>query len=206
MTTPNPGTAEKAGSAGGYASQEYWAKRSDMLYYRYIDFIVRAVGVDAQTMVDVGTGNCPYLEWFEWIPERTSVDIRVPYQSETVKGVKGDIHKLTFDKRFDLLTCLQVLEHVPDATAFARRLLEISELAIISVPYKWPVVPKATPGHIHDPVDYAKLTQWMGREANYKIIVQEPFGGVKGQRLIALYDRDPGRRFTYALRERMIHR
>lgn len=206
MNRPDTPAARKAQPAGTYASQDYWARRSDMLYYRYVDFIVRAVGVDARSMVDVGTGNCPYLEWFDWIPERTSVDIRVPYQSDTVKGVKGDIHKLKFEKRFDLLSCLQVLEHIPDAAAFARRLLDLAELAIISVPYKWPTVPKPTPGHIHDPVDYAKLTQWMGREANYKIIVQEPFGGVKGHRLIALYDRDPGRRFTYALRERMIHR
>lgn len=189
-----------------YTSQAYWNKRADMLYYRYVDYIIRAVGVNAKSMVDVGTGNCPYLEWFDWIDERVSVDIRQPYSSPTVKGVQGDIHKLTFDKKFDLCTCLQVMEHVPDATAFGRRLLTLADLVVVSVPYKWPTFPKTTKGHVHDPVDYEKLTSWMGRKANYHQVVKEPFSNTKSQRLIAIYDRDPERKFGHGLAETMIRR
>jgi hypothetical protein len=66
------------------------------------------------------------------------------------------------------------------------------------VPYKWGDEPRRTPGHVHDPVTYEKLTGWMGREANYKIIVEEPFQQLKSKRLIALYDRDPDRKFRPA--------
>lgn len=182
-------------NGGGFASGEYWRKRSDMMYYRYLDYIIRSVGAKASSLIDVGSGNCPYLDWWDWIPERVSVDIRVPYSSEGVVGIQGDIFKLAFDKTFDLCTCFQVLEHVPDAEAFARRLLELGELVIVSVPYKWGDKPRVTPGHVHDPVSYEKLTGWMGREANYKIIVEEPFGRLKNKRLIALYDKDPERTF-----------
>lgn len=189
-----------------YETQAYWQRRSDMLYYRYIDYIIRAIAVDARSMVDVGTGNCPYLEWFDWIPERVSIDIRTPYSSDSVKGIKGDIFKLPITKKYDICSCLQVLEHVPDAGAFGKRLLEMSDLVVVSVPYKWPTFPKVTTGHVHDPVDYEKLTGWMGRPANYKQVVQEPFSNAKSQRLIAIYDRDPRRKFLHTLAETMVRR
>lgn len=178
-----------------YTNQRYWRARSDMMYYRCLDYIVRSVGQDARRMLDVGTGNCPYLEWFDWIETRVSVDIRVPYSSENVTGIQGDILTLDLGKPYDLVSCFQVLEHVPDATRFARRLLELGKLLIVSVPYNWPAKPR-TPGHVHDPVSDAKLDEWMGRPPNYKMIAREPFTGPRGRRLIALYDEDPNRKFT----------
>ena len=189
-----------------FSSQSYWRRRSDLMYYRYVDWMVRATGPQARSLIDVGTGNCPYLDWFDWIPERVSVDHNVPYAGLGVRAVKGDIHKLDFPERFDICTCLQVLEHVPEVEPFARRLLELARLVIVSVPYKWSRFINPTPGHIHDPVDYEKLTEWMGRRANYHIIVEEPFSRSKHRRLIALYDEDPRRKFTHALREAMIIR
>lgn len=180
-----------------YKSGKYWHDRSDMIYYRHVDYIVRTVGAGATSLLDVGTGNCPYVEWFDWIEERVSVDIREPYQSERVKGLRGDVRSMTFPKPFDLLTCLQVLEHVPDAESLGRHLLGIAKRVIISVPFKWPANPP-TPGHVHDPVDYAKLTSWMGREANYHEVAREPFSGKRGARLIAVYDSDPDRKFGKA--------
>ncbi len=176
-----------------YVSGRYWASRSDLLYYRYVDYILRTVARDARSLIDVGTGGCPYLEWFDWIPERVSFDLEEPYRSEAVRGIAGDILTHDLDRRFDVCTCLQVLEHVPDAVPFARRLQRIARLVIVSVPYGWPE--GATKTHVHDPVDEAKLTAWMGREPNYAIVVREPFRARKDQRLIALYDEDSGRRF-----------
>jgi hypothetical protein len=172
-----------------YKTRLYWKKRRQLMYYRYIQRIVEKLGAEAKSMIDVGSGNCPYLEWFDWIPERVSVDIGVPYSSDHVRGITGDIFQLEFPKRFDLCTCLQVLEHVPDAAAFGRRLLELAQVVIVSVPYKWPNTPRPTPGHLHDPVDFEKLTKWMGREANYRIVVEEPLStSPKRRRLIAVYD------------------
>lgn len=177
-----------------FADGSYWARRSDQLYYRYVDYIVRVVGARARSMIDVGTGGCPYLEWFDWIPERVSMDLASPYESEAVRGITGNLIEHDFGgRRFDLCTCLQVLEHVPDAAPFARRLLEVADVAVVSVPYKWPR--NAAENHVHDPVDEAKLAGWMGREPNYSIVVREPFTEArkKGRRLIAVYDQDPAR-------------
>ena len=74
-----------------YETGGYWRRRSDMLYYQYFRFIVRCIGADARSMIDVGSGNAPYLEWFDWIPREISVDLEVPYRSETVEGIAGNI-------------------------------------------------------------------------------------------------------------------
>ncbi|MDG2341096.1 MAG: hypothetical protein P8L32_07875 [Paracoccaceae bacterium] len=172
-----------------YENGTYWEKRMDMLYYQYVDYIIRTLGHDAQSIIDIGTAGCPYLEWFDWIPEKISFDMAKPYESENVSGIQADFMDFDFDKKYDVLTCLQVLEHVPDVVPFARRLLEIANTVIISVPYMWSET--AVGDHIHDPIDRKKIRKWMGRKPNYGIVVQEPFRTPR--RWIGVYDRDPTR-------------
>ena len=96
---------------------------------------------------------------------------------------------------------MQVLEHVPEPEPFARRLLEIGDLLLVSVPYKWPK--GSVKSHIHDPVDLGAVTRWFGRAPNYNLIVQEPFIDRKGGRLFAIFDpSDPERVFDSSLRRR----
>jgi len=178
-----------------YYSNGYWRNRFDLVYYQAIDFIVRCVGVDAKSIIDVGSGNCPYLEWFHWIDRKVSIDIKAPYSSDKVEAIVANILDYEFQEKFDIGLCLQVLEHINDPTPFARRLLELSDRLVVSVPYKWPE--GKTTGHVQDPVDKAMLEKWFGRPANYTVIINEPLGGAKGRRLIAIFDADLARRFGH---------
>jgi hypothetical protein len=183
-----------------YASGGYWRRRADLLYYQYFRFIVRCIGHDARSMIDVGSGNAPYLDWFDWIPERISIDLANPYRSAAVKGIEGNVFELSFERPFDLLSCMQVLEHVPEPEPFARRLLELGRIVLVSVPHKWPK--GSNPGHVNDPVDLNAVTRWFGRKPNYHLVVQEPFAGRKGARLFAIFDvANPERRFGSAERK-----
>jgi hypothetical protein len=171
-----------------YRNGGYWRNRMDLMYYGYVDYIMRTVARGASSMIDIGTANCPYLEWFDWIGDRVSFDLETPYASSRVQGIRGDFLDHRFDRRFDVCTCLQVLEHIPDVERFARKLLTMADTLVLSVPYLWNA--GAAEDHLHDPIDLEKLTLWMGREPNYHLVVQEPFRGKVGQRLIAIYDRD----------------
>lgn len=179
--------------AAGKFEAEYWQERFDLIYYQAVDFIVRSIGTDARSIIDVGSGNCPYLEWFHWIDRKVSIDIIAPYSSDNVEPIRANILDHEFEEKFDIGTCLQVLEHVDDPGPFARRLLELTDRLIVSVPYKWPE--GKTKGHVQDPVDEDKLEGWFGRPPNYQMIVQEPLGLAKARRLIAIFDADPARRF-----------
>lgn len=156
------------------------------MYYRYINYMVKALAHDAKSLIDVGSSNAEYIERFNWIPIRHTLDINNPYQSENVKGFKMDFMDFKPEAKYDFATCFQVLEHIPDVVPFTRKLFEISDRVLISVPFMWEE--GSSFEHIHDPVDLEKLLEWTGREPDYYIVVQEPlFNSSKNRRLICYY-------------------
>jgi hypothetical protein len=162
------------------------------MYYRYLEAVVRGVAHDARSLLDVGTANAEYLESFDWIPRKVALDKRKVYSSATVEGIVADFFAYEPKEKFDLVTCFQVLEHVPDAGPFARRLFELGRDVLISVPFKW----KAgdCEWHVHDPVDSRKLRSWTGRKPHYSVVASEIFTAKCSRRLIAYYS-DPEKDF-----------
>jgi hypothetical protein len=154
----------------GIAAPDYWQKRRDANYLQRVAKFVQAVGGDATSILDVGSNRCPYLDWFEWIPRRVSVDLEAPYSSPSVEGITADFLAWQTKEQFDLCLCLQVLEHVPDAGVFSRKLLASARQVIVSVPYLWSGSCKY---HVHDPVDDEKIAAWFGREPDVSIVVTE---------------------------------
>ena len=159
-----------AGSTRAVKAPDYWRSRRDANYLQRVARLVQSVGGDAKSILDVGSNRCPYLDWFEWIPKRVSVDLQAPYSSPSVEGIKADFLSWQANEQFDLCLCLQVLEHVPDAGAFSRKLLATARDVIVSVPYLWSGSCKY---HVHDPVDDAKIAAWFGRDPDISIVVTE---------------------------------
>jgi len=152
---------------------DYWKSRQRQNYYQHVYALALFVGRDARSVIDVGSNGCPYLEWFESIPRRLSVDLRNPYRSETVEGIASDFLKFQAPETFDLGLCLQVLEHVPDPAAFAAKLLSSSTELIVSVPYDWK---PGTTGHIHHHLKEETIREWFGRSPDFQMISTETNG------------------------------
>ncbi|MDX5474077.1 MAG: hypothetical protein LPK00_00950 [Bacillaceae bacterium] len=164
----------------------YWDRRSYMMYYRYIDLLVKGLASDAKSMIDIGSSDAEYIENFDWIDERVALDISNPYNSNKVKGIEMDFFEFHPSEKYDFLTCLQVLEHIPDAKSFAQKLFDVSDRVLLSVPYLWEAGSCAE--HVHDPVDLVKLREWTGRDPDYYIIVNEALDDTpKSRRLICYY-------------------
>lgn len=180
---------------------DYWTRRKNLIYYRYVEMIVRGVANQAGSIIDIGSSNTSCVEWFDWIPIKHALDKRTPYSSNYVTGIEEDFLNFEPQQKYDLAICLQVLEHVPKAGAFARKLFNIADSVLISVPYKWPE--GDCKYHIHDPVDEEKLEKWTDRSPDYSVVVQEPLiVSPKGERLIAYYN-NPVKKF--ALKEARRH-
>ena len=164
----------------------YWERRTHLMYYQYVDFMVRALAKDAKSLIDVGSADAQYIENFDWIAQRNTLDLRNAYSSETVESIEMDFFDFEPEEKYDFATCLQVLEHIPDAKSFARKLFEIADRVLISVPYYWEK--GRTKSHVHDPVDMDKLLDWTGREPDYYIVVKEPLlNHHYNRRLISYY-------------------
>jgi hypothetical protein len=163
----------------------YWETRQDLLYYQVVRVLARGLSNEAASILDVGSAACPYLDWFPHIEERVSVDLKHPYDGPGVIPVRADFLEWQPEHAFDLVTCLQVLEHVPRADLFAKRLLAAGSIVVISVPYKW--YQGRMGSHVHDPVDQEKLRDWFGREPNFEYLCKEVVGD--SRRLIQVYER-----------------
>jgi hypothetical protein len=165
---------------------QYWERRQNLLYYNVVRVLAQALSKDARSILDVGSAACPYLDWFPHVAERVSVDLNHPYDGPGVVAIKGDFLTWQPQQSFDVVTCLQVLEHVPRADLFATKLLSAGTIVIVSVPYRWGK--GRTGSHIHDPVDREKLRGWFGREPNFEFMCKEVSG--HSPRLIQVYERN----------------
>ena len=81
--------------------------------------------------------------------------------------------KTNLNNKYDVVTCLQVLEHIDDDTVynFAQKLFTLGNIVIISVPYMWKK--GICKYHKQDPVDETKLYGWTKKIPIYSIIIKD---------------------------------
>lgn len=170
--------------------ENYGPSRKGAAYHFYTAAYVAAFGRNAKSIIDVGAHKSDMVEWFTWIPKKCTLDLTEPYSSEHVEAIQTDFSLYETEQKFDLALCLQVLEHIEDAEAFAQKLFSIARDVIISVPYKWPH--GHTGSHVHDPVDEAKVESWTHRKPSHSLLVPEPLMRDEvAYRMINYYHHDP---------------
>ena len=110
--------------AGQVVSDTYWARRSKMYYYAYAGDLIRAFAADAESMIDVGSGNARYMEEFYWIGTRHALDKTKAYSSDCVTAITANFLTFEPERKYDFAVCMQVLEHVKPARRFAAKLFD----------------------------------------------------------------------------------
>lgn len=165
-------------------TEGYWEKREDDIYLFATRQICKRFCEKPERVLDVGSNNTPILEWFRSSANTlVSLDISTPYQQSGITSLKADFLTYPIEDSYDLVTCFQVLEHIPNARAFAQKLLSLAPIVVVSVPYMWPQ--GACTEHVHDPVNEEKLLDWFGQVPIFKYLVTE-LNGVR--RLILVYE------------------
>jgi hypothetical protein len=159
----------------------YWDSRKHFNYYQQVLKYAKKYVPQGHSVLDVGGGDCNYISWFSWIPYKEVVDIKASKPIDGVVSTRCDFLEYKPKHVFDLVLCLQVLEHLEDPRAFCDKLLSTGQHIIVSVPYQWPE--GTCVGHIQDPVDEKKLQSWMRQPALEKNIVTDG----RMRRLVAIY-------------------
>jgi hypothetical protein len=168
----------------------YWQKRRERNkgYYKQVVDYARTYAPHAQSSLDVGNYGCEYVYEFDWIARRCVLDIRDEMFAldERIEKIRADFLTWRPPRRYDLVTCLQVLEHFHDPLPFIQKLREVQQGAlIISLPYMWP--DDRTADHKHDPIDLEKIHRWLGSKSTAETIVTEENGT---QRWMGVYLRN----------------
>jgi 2-polyprenyl-3-methyl-5-hydroxy-6-metoxy-1,4-benzoquinol methylase len=117
-------------------------------------------GLQPASLLDVGSGRgaflWPLLDAFPWLPV-TTIDL-LDYRVADMQAVhdggvallsasRQDVTALTFaDRSFDVVTMLEVLEHIPDTEKALAEVCRVAERCII---FSMPSKPDDNPEHIH---------------------------------------------------------
>jgi hypothetical protein len=162
----------------------YWTQREQLEYYAVVRRWLDDMGPLA-SILDVGCLDTPVATWGE-AAERWTVDTR---NRPAILGVKPIIDRwpdcATLVPCCDVVTCLQVLEHLDDPRPFCAALFDHARRAVVvSVPWGWRT--GAEPSHRQDPVGSEKLRAWTGRQPAELIVCGRP------ARAVVRYD-VPGR-------------
>ena len=149
----------------------YWAGRKNLAYYQTVRQILEGLGRQG-SILDVGCLDTPVSTWGDF-DQRFTVD---PLPRPELPGVlriigywpdSGPVLPLC-----DVVTCLQVLEHLDAPEPFCAALFAHARQAVIlSVPWGWPA--GWEPSHKQDPVGAEKLRGWTGRDPTATTITTE---------------------------------
>lgn len=136
----------------------YWNSRKNRIYYQQALAFAKKYAPDAQTVIDVGPHNTQFLSRVDWVSAKTAIDLKHMPSLPDTNNIQGNFLEFIPENTFDLVFCLQVLEHLESPIPFAQKLLKTGKIVVISVPYKWP--PGTRENHLQDPVDENKLLSW----------------------------------------------
>lgn len=150
----------------------YHFKRSDRTLPRVNKTIGFLRGISFESLLDVGSGRgvflLPFLEEFPWV-EVCSVDIldkRIELLGDIVRGGVPRLRVLQAnvcdqplpDRSVDVVTLLEVLEHIPDVEGAVRAAVRMArKYIVVTVPSK----EDNNPEHIHL-LTKARLTELFG--------------------------------------------
>jgi hypothetical protein len=158
----------------------YWGERRRLAYYREVLDVARAHAPAGGSVLDVGAGDTEVVDALRWFSRRVALDRRDIGPRPGIERVVMDFMEYRPEVPFDLVLCLQVLEHLDDPAAFAQKLLGSGVTLVLSVPYRWPE--GTSRHHRHDPIDEAKLLRWTGQHPVETRIIKNG-----RDRLIAVY-------------------
>lgn len=174
----------EAGHAAGLKLYPFKTGTQTLARSRRVMGFLRSVQFEA--MLDVGSGRgvflIPFMKKFPWV-QVTSLDLlekRVAFLNELADGGFPQLHAEQKnicdqpfpDKSFDVVTLLEVLEHIPEVDrAVAAAVRMAKQYVVVTVPSK----PDDNPEHIHL-LTKEKLTQLFNAAGCTKL----HFDGVEG--------------------------
>lgn len=140
-------------------------------------------GVGPAELLDIGSGRgaflWPLLDAMPWLPV-TAIDVRdhrvVDLERVAAGGVatltaaRADVTDLPFaDQSFDVVTMLEVLEHIPDTAAALRSALRVARRFVL---FSVPARPDDNPEHIHL-FSAAQLTALLRQHGAARVIIEQ---------------------------------
>ena len=159
----------KGGSKKTRRIKAYYDDRKDFNYYKKVKEILQ--DLEISSIIDIGCRKSPMMKGLGKNVYKAMLDIQEIPPVDDIHMIRADFYTWKPDRKYDVVLCLQVLEHLDKPKKFAQKLLQVGKTVIISVPYKWEK--GSCKHHTQDPVDESKLKGWVGREPDEQYIIKD---------------------------------
>src|SRR5713226_698648 len=90
----------------------YWERRRDFAYYAEAIRLARVYAPAGRAVIDVGANETEVLGELDWFERRVALDLHYIATQPGAETVVTDFMDYESRAGFDLVLCLQVLEHV----------------------------------------------------------------------------------------------
>lgn len=153
----------------------YWNRRSSFGYYVLVKAWLESIAPmhnGERSILDVGCLDTPTATW-AFFDKRYTVDIEHDPKLFGVQSFIADFLTWEPPHHMTVVTCLQVLEHLPNEVVydFGAKLRSFSDYTIVSVPFMW--APGFEPDHKQDPIDLDKFSRFMGEPPHEYAIIKD---------------------------------
>lgn len=160
---------------------KYYNERCNYNYYKKVTEILNSF-TGTTSIIDIGARRTPVFENLDKSIYKTCLDIEpIEKYSDNINIITADFLRWTPDKEYDIVICLQVLEHLENPKEFAQKLFLVGKIVIISLPYMWRK--GRCKDHIQDPVDEELIKKWTDKEPTISYIIEDK----KLKRIICVY-------------------
>lgn len=181
------GEASSSTTSGVIDRDNYWGRRKDAAMYALVKFLARVYVPHGGAVLDVGCFTSMFVLELDWFRKKAVAD-SIPYLVDNWKGAAnqvefhaGDFMTLRFPESFDLVVCLQVVEHLEEPAPFIRKMMDIGRTVIVTTTYEVPH--GIIDGHVQDPISIEKFKGWFGRDLEMLTIATfpgDPFATILG--------------------------
>lgn len=155
------GRTSRAGDASGFRETMQWQ-------------LSRSYAPNALSVLDVGAYDPSFISSLDWIPTKLATDLRLSSAEQRavwngargVAFVKGDFLTMDFGgTRFDLVTCNQVIEHLPHPLVdrFVRKLMSVARTLVVATTLELPQ--GVIKGHVQDPIGEDEFRGWFSNNS-----------------------------------------
>lgn len=161
----------------------YYSNRQYKEYYAVVRDTVRRLQKTEPlgSILDVGPADVPLVTGFG-IPDCTVLEPQFPRLFGGCEWLRGDICSYDFGRDFDLVLCLQCLEHIADIGAACAGLRRAArKFLVVSLPWQWGKGWEK--GHIHDPVTMEWIVRHLGPPSSHVLCDQLP-----ARHIVCVYD------------------
>ena len=99
-----------------------WFENPNYSLFNFILHFVKKNNI--KNILDLGCGKGDFLKYMNLKSKLklTGIDITKNKNLKSIKFIKGDLHKYTFNEKFDLIVNLAVIEHIDDVNKFVAKI------------------------------------------------------------------------------------